>query len=78
MMTLEELKQACALCECKLSESGNTVNMEFPDVTIQLSKHFEVGKTEAVLFVVKGWLAYIREFLSSESTKVVRAQNNPS
>ena len=66
-MTFETLKDACALCQCNVTENEETVSFKFPEVEISVSRNFHVGSTEAALFIFSGWLKILREVLDAIS-----------
>jgi hypothetical protein len=66
-MTFETMKECASLFQCRLTDNGDSVTFEFPKVTMKIAKDFNTGETEAVLFVLKGWLDILKEVLESEA-----------
>lgn len=60
-MKLETMKQICALSKCNVTESETAITFKFPDVEVIVNREFELGQTEAALFVMRGWLLPLRE-----------------
>ena len=69
MMDFKTMKEGCSLFQCNLTDEGDSVKLEFPKVSFRLAKDFNTGETEAVLFVVKGWLELLKEVLEHEQEK---------
>lgn len=69
MMDFKTMKEGCSLFQCNLTDEGDSVRLDFPQVSIRLAKDFKTDETEAVLFVVKGWLELLKEVLESEQGK---------
>ena len=69
MMDFKTMKEGCSLFQCNLTDEGDSVRLDFPQVSIRLAKDFKTGETEAVLFVVKGWLELLKEVLEHEASK---------
>jgi len=66
-MTFETMKQICALSKCNVTESDTAITFKFPDVEVIVNRNFNVGMTEAALFVMRGWLKTLREVLDSNN-----------
>lgn len=69
MMDFKTMKEGCSLFQCNLTDEGDSVRLDFQQVSIRLAKDFKTGETEAVLIVVKGWLELLKEVLEHEASK---------
>jgi len=66
-MKFETMKQICALSKCNVTESDTAITFKFPDAEVIVNRNFDVGMTEAALFVMRGWLKTLREVLDSNN-----------
>lgn len=66
-MKLDTMKQICALSSCNVTESDTAITFKFPDADVIVNRNFDVGMTEAALFVMRGWLKTLREVLDSNN-----------
>lgn len=66
-VTLETMKQICALSKCNVTESDTAISFKFPDVEVIVNRNFDVGMTEAALFVMRAWSKTLREVLDSNN-----------
>lgn len=66
-MKFETMKQICALFKCNVTESDTAITFKFPDVEVIVNRNFDVGMTEAALFVMRGWSKTLREVLDSNN-----------
>lgn len=73
-MTFKTMKECASLFQCRLTDEGESVLFEFPQVSVRIAKDFKTGETEAVLFVLKGWLDILKEVLESEAQEPQQAK----
>lgn len=69
MITLDDMKRGCALCQCNVTDNEENVSFRFPEVEIIVRRNFNVDKTEAALFIFRGWLKILREVLDLKNER---------
>ena len=65
MMTFNEMSHYCNLAGCKLTETEDTLRLEFPYATIEIRKDFVTAKTQQAFFVTSGWLPTFRKYIDN-------------